>query len=98
MPVFDATACIVLICIVGAVVSGIVLGRGALNSANPDNALKLAIALPSVFFIVSLKLYDKINTEAVTFVIGTLVGYVFSGKPVTTRMEKLTQSASSDKA
>ena len=93
---WDPSAIIALASILGAVVLGGILSFMAIRGNKKINAsiLKLVIAIPALLLITGLKVYAQIGSDALTFVFGAIVGYIFGGQAL--QSEAQSPSSESD--
>ena len=80
---WDPSAIITLVLIVGAVILGATLSIIVSRSGKVNaSSLKLIIALPALLLITGLKVYAQIGSDALTFVFGAIIGYILGGQPL----------------
>ena len=80
---WDPAAIIALVLMSGAVLLGGYLSIIAARSKKVTASfLKLIIIMPTLLLITGLKVYAQIGSEALTFVLGAVVGYILGGQPL----------------
>ncbi len=80
---WDPAAVIAFVLMFGAVILGAYLSIAVLRMKKVTSSyLKLIIIVPTLLLITGLKVYAQIGSEALTFVLGAIVGYILGGQPL----------------